>query len=228
MDHKALTIIDLSRTLETDMPQSAALPRFEIAPYMAKAAGARVNCNILSLAEHMGTHCDAPFHIFSDGQSIDQLTVDAFVGNGVVLNFTHMTGKSVISAVDLERQEKVQNIQLETGDIVLIHTGFDDRHWTAGSRITEKIKDRPTLGLDAAEFMNSRGIKAVGLDTGSPDISGTELPVHQHLLKHQILIIESLTNLDLLPDTGFLFVALPLKIKGGSGSPVRAVAIIFN
>jgi len=221
-------VIDLSRTFELGMPQPLSLPRFGIWTCSRKKWGDQVNCNALMLAEHVGTNCDAPFHALENGKKIDELEVDAFVGNGIKFDFFKKEENSVISEFDIKEQERDLGINIEKNDIVLLRTGFDDKYWGNNPLIAKKLKNRPSLGLDAAQYFVSKKIKAVGMDTGSPDVTGTNLPVHQILLSNNILIIETLTNLAVLPTRGFFFVALPLKIKGGSGSPVRAAAIIFN
>lgn len=225
---KGFKVIDLSRSLEMGMPQPLSLPRFGMWTCSQKDWGDQVNCNALMIAEHVGTNCDAPFHALDDGCTIDELPIDAFVGNGVVLNLTHKAPKSVISEADIQEQETKLGIRIQLEDIVLIYTGFDDQHWGSRPSIAKELKERPSIGMDAAEYLASKKIKAVGMDTGSPDITGTDLPIHQFLLSNGVLIIETLTHLSKLPPSGFLFVALPLKIKGGSGSPVRAAGIIFE
>ena len=154
--------------------------------------------------------------------------MDAFIGPGVVLNFLKIEDQAIIHEEDIRRCEVRQKIQIEEGQIILFHTGFDDKHWGSSPLIARKLKDRPTIGEDAAHYLISKKVKAIGLDTGSPDISGTCLPIHQILLNANVLIIESLCHLEQLPEKDFLFVALPLNIKGGSGSPVRACAFVFE
>ena len=225
---KTFKVIDLSRSLESGMPQSLSLPRFGIWQCLLKDWGDQVNCNALMIAEHIGTNCDAPYHALKKGKKIDDLAIDAFIGPGIVIDLTYKDPKSVISKVEIQEKEKEQGVCISENDIVLLRTDFDDTYWGNSPTIAKKLMERPTIGTDAAEYLISRRIKAVGMDTGSPDISGTDLPVHRLLLSNSVLIIETLTNLSKLPKDNFLFIALPLKIKGGSGSPVRAAAIVFD
>jgi len=115
---------------------------------------------------------------------------------------------------------------LVTGDIVLFN--FDwSAHWGLRPNGAQYLRDWPGVAMDAAEYLIEKSVAAIGVDTISPDTHEAMRtnPIHPLVLEKQVLIIENLTNLDQLPDF-FLFVALPLKIKGGSGSPVRAVAFV--
>jgi len=223
-----MKIYDLSRIYEMRMPQSMSMPRFAIWPCSSQDWGDRVNCNAMLLAEHVGTNCDAPYHVIKDGKSIYDLPVDAFIGPGVMLDFQEIEDKAIIHEEDIRRCENQQNIAIGEGQIILFHTGFDDKQWGLTPLSVKKLMDRPTLGEDAAYYLISKKVKAIGLDTGSPDISGASLTIHNILLNANVLIIESLCHLEQLPEKGFLFIALPLNIKGGSGSPVRACAFVFD
>jgi kynurenine formamidase len=221
-------IFDLSRVLEMGMPQPMSLPRFAIWNCASQDWEDQINCNAMLLAEHVGSNCDAPYHVLKDGKKMDELPVDAFIGPGIVLNFLGIEDNSIINAEDIKRAVRQQNLQIEKGQIILFYTGFDDKHWDTSPSISKKLKDRPTISEDAANYLVNKEIKAIGLDTGSPDITGTCLPIHHILLNANVLIIESLCNLGQLPDKNFLFIALPLNIKGGSGSPVRACGLVFE
>jgi len=223
-----IKVYDISRTYEMGMPQSMSLPRFAAWPCSSQEWGDRVNCNAVLLAEHVGSHCDAPYHLFKDGKKINELPVDAFIGPGLMLNFLGIEDQAIIHEKDIKRCESQQKLQIEEGNIILFHTGFDDKHWGSTPSNVKIQKDRPTISEDAAYYLISKKIKAIGMDTGSPDITGTCLPIHKILLNANVLIIESLCHLEQLPEKDFLFVALPLNIKGGSGSPVRACAFVFE
>ncbi len=111
--------------------------------------------------------------------------------------------------------------ELREGDIVLVRTGWD-RHLGEERYIT----GYPGLAKDVAEFLSSKKIAVLGVDTPNPDHpDDTSFPVHNTLLPQEILIIENLTGLDGVPRQRLQFIGLPLKLKGLSGSPIRAVLI---
>jgi len=222
---KKYNVVDLSRTLEIGMPQPMSLPRLGMWLCLRQDWGDQVNCQALLLAEHVGTNCDAPFHVLQDGATIDSLPADAFMGPAVLVDLRHVAPLSIIDRPEIQAWEAGSGVAIREADIVVLMTGFDDKHWRLSPNAAKELKRRPSLGMDAAEYLAGKGIAAIGMDTGSPDVSGTDLPVHRYLLGRGVLIIESLTNLDQIPGPRFLFIALPLKIRGGSGSPVRAIAV---
>jgi kynurenine formamidase len=222
---ESFQVIDLSRTLRPSGPESSALPRFATWWYARREWGDVVNFQAMLISEHTGTNVDAPKHVLDEGETIDQLPVDAFFGPAVTLDVSHLEPQAEITSQVLETAEAASTAEIRTGDILLLMTKHDERHWEDRPKGYAKLKNRPALTLEAAEYIAAKGVKAVGVDTVSPDVSGTPLPVHHYLLERGILIIEALSNLDQVPPGRFLFVALPLKIQNGSGSPVRAVAI---
>ncbi|MBL4661122.1 MAG: cyclase family protein [Alcanivoracaceae bacterium] len=189
-------------------------------------------------AEHGGTHLDAPVH-FSEGKNtVDDIPLDQLIGSGIVIRVLEKTKKDrnyQITVADILSWEKQHGI-IEDGSIVLFDTG-SAQYWpdkkkymgTAerGADAVAKLKF-PGLHPKAAEFLaTQRSIKAVGLDTPSIDFGGsTHFESHQILFKQNIFGIENITNLNALPEIGFMVVALPMKIKDGSGGPLRVVAFI--
>ncbi|HKS97534.1 MAG TPA: cyclase family protein, partial [Terriglobia bacterium] len=110
--------------------------------------------------------------------------------------------------------------------IVLFNFGWAV-HWSLRPGDQRYVTNWPGVSMEAAEYLAGRSVAALGVDTLSPDAPEAlrASPIHPVVLEKQVLIIENLTNLDLLPDF-FVFLALPLKIRGGSGSPIRAVALV--
>lgn len=225
---KLIKIIDLSHTLEPGAPQPKDAPPFALTSLTSTAKGDRANSGWLAVPEHFSTHCDAPYHANENWPSIEAVPLSAFTGPGIVLNLSGIHEKSAISAADIQESETQQGLVIESGMIVLLNTGFDDQYWKTKEGAAKQLKNQPYLTEDAGEFLISRKIKGLGMDMGSPDESGADLTFHHLLLGNGILIYEHLTQLDQLPKTGFLFTALPLKIKGASGSPVRAAGLIFG
>lgn len=218
-------IIDLSRTLQPGMPETPALPRFSAWWYLQQSLGDAVDLQAMFITEHTGTNVDAPRHVIPEGETIDNLPLDAFIGPALVLDLRYLEPLSEITVEILQAAEAEAERTIEAGDIVLLMTGHDDRHWSLTPTVYRDMKKRPALTVGAADYLVEREIKALGVDTTSPDISGTPLPVHHRLLGNGVRIIEGLTRLDRIPPGKFFFMALPLKIHGGTGSPVRAIAV---
>lgn len=192
----------------------------------------------ISTAEHGGTHLDAPIHFFENRNTVDQIPIEQLVGSGVVIRITEKVKEnrnyqfSVEDILDWEKQYGT----LAENSIVLIDTGLS-RFWPnkkeymgtdeRGEEAVKKLKF-PGIHPDAARFLaTERKIKAVGLDTPSIDFGGSTLfETHQILFEKNIPGFENVANLDQLPAKGFMVFALPMKIKGGSGAPLRIVAFV--
>jgi len=222
---KTYAVTDLSHPIEVGMPTPGALPRTGIWDCCLLEWGDQVNCQAILISEHSGTNCDAPYHVLADGKTLDQMPVDSFMGPAILVDMRHKEENSVITKQDLEEWESRSGISIRQGDIVVFWTGFEKKYWKAVPTVAKILKRRPSLGLDAAQYLVDKKVAAIGMDTGSPDLTGTNLPVHHLLLGSGVLIIESLANLDQIPDVKFTFIALPLNIKKGSGCPARAVAV---
>jgi len=189
-------------------------------------------------AEHGGTHIDAPVHFAENKQTVDQIPLSQLIGPAVVIRIIEQ------AAQDRNYQFSVEDIlsweqshgAIPDNSIVLIDTG-SSKFWPdkkaymgtdeRGEEAVKKLKF-PGIHPDAARFlMKERKIKAVGLDTPSIDYGGSSLfETHQILFEHNIPGLENVANLKLLPETGSLVLALPMKIRGGSGAPVRIVALL--
>ena len=189
-------------------------------------------------AEHGGTHIDAPIHFAEGHQSVDEIPLDRLIGPAIVVDVTgacaadsdHLV--SVAAFVEWESQYG----RIARGTIVLLRTGFE-RFWPdrlrylgtdeRGAAAVAKLHF-PGLHPDAARWLvQERGIHAVGLDTASIDHGPSiRFEAHRVLSAANVPAFENLTNLAGLPPRGFEVVALPMKIRGGSGSPLRAVALV--
>lgn len=190
-------------------------------------------------AEHGGTHLDAPIHFNENGQTLDQIPLSRLVASGVIIDVTHQCTKNpdyLVTIDDFLAFEKRHGMRIDD-TIVMLKTGFG-RAWPNRLQYlgTDKMGPDAVLdlhfpGLDpqaALWLATERNIKAVGIDTASIDFGQSTLfESHQNLFKHNIPALENVANLDLLPAHGFLIVALPMKIKDGSGGPLRIIAIIL-
>jgi kynurenine formamidase len=192
--------------------------------------------NSLSTPEHGGTHLDAPRHFSEKGRTTDQIPLDQLVAPAVVIDVTkeaaadrdyRLTREAVLAF------EKASG-PISRGTAVLLRTGWS-RHWpnaraylgddTPGD--ASKLSF-PSYGVDAARLLvEDRGVAALGIDTASIDYGrSTDFQVHRVAAARNVPGFENLTNLDQLPLRGALVIALPMKIEGGSGGPLRAIALV--
>jgi len=191
-----------------------------------------------SAAEHGGTHLDSPVHFAKGHFTVDQLPLEQLMGAGVVIDVTAECAKNpdyLVSVADFENWEK-RNGRIPSGTIVLLRTGFGkfypDRKKYLGTeeRGAEAVAKLHFPGLDpaAARWITlNRSVKAIGLDTASIDYGQSTLfESHRTLFEKNIPAFENVANLDQLPAKGFTVIALPMKIKGGSGGPLRIIAIL--
>jgi kynurenine formamidase len=194
--------------------------------------------NNFSTAEHGGTHLDAPVHFARGHRSVDQIPLEQLVGDAVVIDVSAACARTPdyqVTGDDLAAWERT-NGDIPSGAIVLIRTGYS-RFWPDAQRYLGTAERGaaavpklhfPGLHPGAARWLaENRHIKAVGLDTASIDYGqSTMFESHRTLYERDIPAFENLTNLERLPARGAFIVALPMKIKGGSGAPLRAMAIV--
>jgi kynurenine formamidase len=189
-----------------------------------------------SAAEHGGTHIDAPVHFAKGHHPVDEIPLEQLMGNGIVIDVTAQCASNrdyLVSVADFENWER-RNGRIAPGTIVFLRTGFakyyPDRKAYLGTdeRGAEAVAKLHFPGLDPAAarwLTQNRSIKAIGLDTASIDRGQSTLfESHRVLFENDIPALENVANLDQLPEKGFSVIALPMKIKGGSGGPVRIVA----
>jgi arylformamidase len=211
-----MKLIDLSHPLFDNMPvyPGSESPLFETVATVSHEGFAEKRITLFS---HTGTHMDAPSHIFSRGLSLDRLSVDHFAGSASVLDFSSLSGRS-IEVDDLAPHRYL----IQSSDFILIHTGWS-RHWGLETYYT----GFPVLSGNAADWICGFDLKGLGIDAISVDpLQAPGLPIHHRLLGQQMILVENLNRLQDLPQSGFTFFALPLRIQDGDGSPVRAVAMI--
>jgi kynurenine formamidase len=191
-----------------------------------------------SAAEHGGTHIDAPVHFAKGHNSVDQIPLEQLTGPGLIVDVTKQCAANadyLISVSDFQNWEK-QNGRMPADSIVLLRTGFGkfypDRKKYLGTdeRGPAAVAKLHFPGLDpeAARWLTqNRSIKAIGLDTASIDRGQSTLfESHRALFEKNIPAFENVANLDQLPLKGFTIIALPMKIKGGSGGPLRIIAML--
>jgi kynurenine formamidase len=227
-----IEIIDLSQEIFPGMPVFPGLPEVQITIHASHEQWDGITdsdvvspaVNRLEFGEHTGTHVDAINHMARQfrGQSIDTMPLTMFYTEGICLDLSHKGPRELIEPADLERALSEADLAIKQGDTVLLYTdhyrrafGTDD--WPYG----------PGLSTDAARWLGHQEIAAFGVETMSPGV--------RHVSNKEVHLIcgelgfthyENLINLYQLIGRGrFRFIGLPLKIRGGTGSPVRAIAV---
>jgi arylformamidase len=212
-----MEIVDLTHLMENNMP---AYPGEPSPVFEKKMTHDKDGVQVIrfSMLTHSGTHLDTPAHFFASGKTIDQLSVSAFAGKGVLLNCSSFGQKTEIIASHLKQFED----DLAKAEFALVFTGWD-KYWGTETY----YQDFPVLSGEAATYLSGFNLKGIALDVPSIDpVASPDYPNHHLLLGKGLLIIENLANLHLLLQCDFTFASFPLKIKNGDGSPVRAVAMI--
>jgi kynurenine formamidase len=219
--------IDLSHTLREDIPAYPTHARFGRTLYESYDYGDPARHHGLTMSEHTGTHMDAPLHFIPEGPAhygTDEIPLDRLAGRAATIDATDLGAGDLLDVERIEAWE-TEHGQIEAGDRVLIRYGWD-RRWATGPDGRRFLESWPGLSGGAAEHLVEKGVPLVGCDTLAVDATvSTDNPAHHALLGNEVYIVENLNNLDRLPPF-CLFLALPLKIEGGSGSPVRAVALV--
>lgn len=196
--------IDLSVPIDEDTPVYPGDP-----PITIESAGMLgkdgFNDHVLTMGTHVGTHIDAPFHMLKDGKTLNDFRPGDLIGRGVLYDAR--------KGFDLG---ELDALEIQAGDIVLIHTGMSE-HYHEKSYF-EEFKQLPE---DFTSLLAGKSIKMVGLDMCSPDHEPYDM--HKILLSNDILIIENLTNLGKLVGKKFRVIALPLNLRL-DGAPARVIA----
>ncbi|MBK9947800.1 MAG: cyclase family protein [Nitrospira sp.] len=233
-------IIDLTHSFASDTIVWPTEQDFKLVVQHAEdtAGGYYYASNRMEMPEHGGTHIDAPIHFSKGKQTLDQIPIDRMVGAAIRIDVTEPCGRvrdyQVIIS-DLEAWE-TQHGRIPDSVIVLLDTGFA-KFWPSRKgylgtvlRGQEGVQALHFPGLHAeaaAWLVRERQVKAVGIDTASIDHGqSTKFETHVTLLSHNIPVFENLTNLQGLPDRGFNVIALPMKIAGGTGGPLRIIAVL--
>ena len=211
--------------------------RLQIVSAQRTAAGYYYAANNVAAAEHGGTHLDAPVHFAEGRHATDEVPLAQLIAPAVVIDVTRQADSSVdyrVTPQDLRAWEAAHG-QIPPGVIVLIRTGWGSR-WPDRARYLGTTNLGPAavpelhfpgLHPDAARVLVERRVGAVGIDTPSIDYGqSATFDVHQVLLGANIPGLENVAHLDRVPATGSFVIALPMLIRGGSGGPLRIVALL--
>jgi arylformamidase len=211
-------LVDLSHAVEDGMVTYRGLPAPVICDFLNREEsrshydeGTEFQIGRIDMCSNTGTYVDSPFHRYADGADLSQLSLDRLADLEAVM--VNVSGAGQLSI----GHEHFLPYDL-SGKAVLVHTGWD-RHW----RTDSYFENHPFLTADAARFLVDQGVALVGIDSLNIDDTddGTR-PVHSILLDQAIPICEHLTNLGGLPESGWRFSAVPVKVRGMGTFPVRA------
>ena len=188
--------------------------------------------------EHGGTHMDAPIHFAENGKTVEQIPIEKLIAPSIVVDISKKALKDSDYQITQQDFEDWENIHGKIPDncILLLFTGYsgfwpDRQKYLGTSKMGNGALSElrfPGLHPDAASWITqNRSVNAIGIDTQSIDYGrSTHFETHRILSKSETPFFENVTNLDQLPPKGFFTIALPMKIKNGSGAPLRLVAII--
>ncbi len=216
------SLIDVSHTVEAGMITYKGLPAPLICDYLSRqdsrrlyAEGTEFQIGKIEMVANTGTYVDSPFHRYAEGKDLAELPLASLANlDAVVVRASDRDGRAIDCRSLTGRSVK--------GKAVLINTGWD-RHW----RTEQYFEGHPFLTREAADYLADAGAVLVGIDSFNIDDTGDGTrPAHSILLGAEIPIVEHMRGLAGLPDRGFRFFAVPVKVKGFGTFPVRAFGVV--
>lgn len=179
------------------------------------------------ISEHGPTHSDAVWEYKPSGATIEKMPLEYFWGDAICVDLTSVRYPDYIEVKDLKAALEKHGLEIRKGDIFLMYTGHYDRTYAKGDI---KAYKEPYTGLsyEAAKWLAEQGVVNIGVDASAIDLTPDDLDFSGHLVcgEYDITNTENLMNLDKVAGKRFLYMGLPLNIRDGSGSPIRAVAFI--
>jgi len=212
-----MKVIDLTHTICKGMPVYPGTegPKLDVANTYEQHGFKET---LLTMFSHTGTHMDSPMHLFADGISLDLMSAEHFVGQGLVIDCSDLKEgqKIAMKHINSVREKSDQ------AEFILFHTSWD-KHW--GTDLY--FGNYPYMTEEVADYLIQSKKKGVGLDViGLDPISDGKLSLHRKVLSNNMVIIENLKNLSEIGNELFTFCALPLKFESSDGAPVRAIALV--
>jgi arylformamidase len=211
-----MKVWDISRTLSNDLAEWPGDEPCHFRLTREKAKGESVNLGAISMSVHNGTHADARFHFDTNGESIEKASLEIYVGRATVVDlaqlFLDSKEKHLITIEDLRPSAE----QIAATSRLLVKTG----RWSDSTVFPDKI---PVIAADVPAWLQKNGVRLLGVDLPSVDeIDSKSLQNHHALARAGIAIVESLDLSDVVSGI-YRLAALPLKIAGGDGAPMRAI-----
>lgn len=178
----------------------------------------------LIISEHAGTHTDGVWEYNPNGPTVDKMSLDYFWGSAICLDVSHIRYPNYFEPRDLEDALRKSGQEIKKGDIILLYTGHHDRHF--GTDMFQK--EYSGLSYEGAKWLAEKGVVNIGVDAPAIDLTPDDTDFSGHLVcgEYGISNTENLCNMKELINKRFLYMGLPLKIREGSGSPIRAVALL--
>ena len=214
-----MKLLDLTLTVSENIPTFPGSPQ----PSFVQDKNIKndgYNSELLFLSSHTGTHLDAPYHFQEKGEKIHEISLKRLVSSAILVK-SRKKGDQPITKTDIQKFEKKHG-KIPSGSSIIFWTG-----WQKMIKNTSYFVRNPGLSTAAAKYLVSKKINLVGTDSPSIDLGKDKrFPVHHIFSKNNVLIVENLTNLEKIRSSKFHFVVLPLKLKGATGSPVRAIAFV--
>jgi len=207
-------VIDLTRTIEAKMPVFPGDPEVDFfSHHTHEATGYCVSR--FAMGTHTGTHIDVPLHKIASGMPVDEIPLERMMGRAVIADLRDLKKNEEISIKHLEAWEN----ELKDCSILILKTG-----WSEHFGRDDFFCGFNGISQEAAEWLSRKKLSMVGLE--SPSVHPvTHQRIHQIFLKSNVLVVETLCNLESVKQTTVQFFALPLKLKGLDGSPIRAFAV---
>jgi kynurenine formamidase len=209
-----MKVVDLSLDVYNEMPVYPGDPKVFFMKHRSIDPDG-YNLTQILLGSHTGTHLDVPLHFVPDGDSIDKFPPERFIGDAYLIDLSYKKAEEDIIPEDFKNCED----KIIPGVRLLLRTDWykvlPDRRY---------FKEQPRISYELAKWLVEKKVSLIGLET--PTINPVDnKKLHQTLLAGGIIVVEALAHLDQIKKDKVFFVALPLKIRGGDGSPVRAIAI---
>jgi kynurenine formamidase len=227
-------VVDLSLLIEDNMPAHKLFQRPVLTTHLSHESSAALGLgvpgdamtfqtNFIAMLDHVGTHVDAFLHVNPNGKPVDEMPLEMFMGKAVCFDLRHIPDLGDITVADMAAAEAKSGVTVD-GHIVLLCTGFHARNYPS----VDSVWKNPLLTAEATRWLYERGSKMQGVEGPSTDKPSDNI-FAQHRLCRDLGMShwEWLVNLEELVGKGEVqFFGVPLKFKGGSGSPVRAFAIV--
>ena len=226
------TMIDLSQEIYTGMPVYPGHAKTVIWQHMSHeeskqmiGTGFSYHASGIMMCDHGPTHIDSVSHLSDDpnAPSVDEIPLTHCVTSAICLDVSDVEVQTQFGADKIKAELERWNLDILPGDTVLFYTSHYDKYYGKPEYSTHQ----PGLTRDATEFIIDKGAVTFGVDNTSPDMFlDKTYPCHMVCREREVTHIENLCNLDKLVGKRFTFIALPLKIRKGTGSPIRAIAIV--
>lgn len=232
-------LVDLTHSYDNETiywPTSPSRFRLETIAEGETEGGYYYSAYSVCTPEHGGTHLDAPVHFSATGLAVHELPIGNLLAPAVVIDIAARAASDAnyrLSVDDIMAFEKKHG-RIAEGSIVLLHTGWSERWPDTLAYLGDDTPGDasrlvfPSFGPEAAKLLvEQRNVRMLGVDTASIDYGqSTDFRVHRIAASQNVAGLENLTNLAELPATGATLIALPMKIEGGSGAPVRVLALV--